>query len=335
MCITKDHDARPFVRHACRTTSLGPTSKTRNISLHGSSMDVRHEHSLTMTTTRLFLPLLLLATCQAWVVPLSTAKSRHSTAVFVASTTTQCTLDGETIRGPVTPLGNFVLVKTKDTLTATEGGILLPDQVRINVFCCFIVIYLNFTSDSRSSSVSLSRFQAKERPTEGVVLAAGPGKLHPHTGVRITNPVKVGDSVLYGKFDGQPIVYNDEQCQMIRDDDVLLYYKGVTMTMENVVPCRDYVLVELSEEKLETSSGIVVAASVTKEDLPCEGIVAKVGGGRMASTGELTKSPVKVGERVKFKDYAGNDVMISGKLYSLVRMVDILCSIPEVEDGEE
>ena len=237
----------------------------------------------------LFLSLLLAGTCRAWIVP-SIRPTTSLQATF--------TLEGETIRGPLTPLGNFVLVKTKDALLATQGGILLPDQ-------------------------------AKERPTEGQVLAAGPGKLHPHTGVRITNPVKEGDSVLYGKFDGIPLVYNDEQCQMIRDDDVMLYYKGTTMTLENVVPCRDYVLVEIENESLETSSGIVVAASVQKKNLPCEGTVIKVGEGRMASTGELTRSPIKVGEKVKYKDYAGNDVTIGGKLYSLVRMVDILCSMNE------
>ena len=43
------------------------------------------------------------------------------------------TLDGQEIRGPITPLGNFILVRTKDTLDATSGGILLPDQVRWSV----------------------------------------------------------------------------------------------------------------------------------------------------------------------------------------------------------
>lgn len=42
------------------------------------------------------------------------------------------TLDGQEIRGEITPLGNFVLVRTKDTLAATGGGILLPDQVSIS-----------------------------------------------------------------------------------------------------------------------------------------------------------------------------------------------------------
>jgi chaperonin GroES len=113
--------------------------------------------------------------------------------------------------------------------------------------------------------------------------------------------------------------------QMIRDDDVMLFYRGVQMTRENVMPCRDYVLVQLDEEKMETSSGIVVASSVNKDNLPCIGTVFKVGEGRMSSTGDLTKSPVKVGERAKFKDYAGNEVKIEGKNFALVRMVDILC----------
>lgn len=214
-------------------------------------------------------------------------------------TTTQLqavTLDGKEIRGPITPLGNFVLVKTKETLSATDGGILLPDQ-------------------------------AKERPTEGEVVEAGPGKLHPHTGVRIHCPVKPGDSVLHGKFDGTNLMYNDEQMNMIRDDDIMLYYTGTRMTLENVTPCRDYVLVKNDSASLETKSGIVVAGSATKGLEPCEGRVIKVGEGRMCSTGEFTPSPVAVGDTVKFRDYAGNGVRIEGQDYSLVRMVDILCAI--------
>mmetsp|Transcript_1723 Transcript_1723/g.2057 ORF Transcript_1723/g.2057 Transcript_1723/m.2057 type:complete len:116 (-) Transcript_1723:388-735(-) len=43
------------------------------------------------------------------------------------------TLDGQEIRGEITPLGNFILVRTKDTLAATGGGILLPDQVSVGL----------------------------------------------------------------------------------------------------------------------------------------------------------------------------------------------------------
>lgn len=235
-----------------------------------------------------------------WIQPLPSTTRSSNTRLYDLVTT----LDGEQIRGPITPLGNFVLVKVKDTLQATTGGILLPDQ-------------------------------AKERPTEGLVMEAGPGKLHPHTGIRIHNPVKAGVSVLYGKFDGKPIEYKGEECQMIRDDDVMLYYQGVTMNIENVVPCRDYVLIEVPEEEtLQTSSGVVISSMVTKEDLVCEGTVVKVGEGRMAANGQFTPSPVQIGDFVKFKDYAGNEVRIEGKEYMLVRMVDILCTQMDIS-GED
>eukprot|EP00545_Synedropsis_sp_CCMP1620_P006192 CAMPEP_0119014578 /NCGR_PEP_ID=MMETSP1176-20130426/9984_1 /TAXON_ID=265551 /ORGANISM="Synedropsis recta cf, Strain CCMP1620" /LENGTH=249 /DNA_ID=CAMNT_0006967781 /DNA_START=6 /DNA_END=755 /DNA_ORIENTATION=+ len=236
-----------------------------------------------------------LCATHAWV---STPSARRSSSAL------RVTLDGQEIRAPITPLGNFILVKTKDTLTSTDGGILLPDQ-------------------------------AKERPTEGQVLAAGPGKLHPHTGNRIDNPVKEGDSVLYGKFDGVTLTYNDDSCQMIRDDDVMLYYDGVTMNLENVTPCRDYVLIELEKDETETKSGIVVAAGVQKENLPCEGTVYKVGGGRLTSSGDFGKSPVQPGDSVKFKDYAGNDVVIENRAFSLVRMVEILCSTQKADAAVE
>jgi chaperonin GroES len=131
-----------------------------------------------------------------------------------------------------------------------------------------------------------------------------------------------------GKFDGTVLEYNGEDCQIIRDDNILLMYEGVTLRYENAIPVRDYVLVELPETaaQAKTESGIMLAAKVTRDLLPCEGIVVKVGEGRMSASGELTKSPVQVGDRVKFKDYSGNDILIEGKKYSVVKMVDILAT---------
>ena len=245
---------------------------------------------------------------QAWLsphVPTITTSSRQSTTSTTRLSDMVVTLDGQPIRREITPLGNFVLVKVKDTLQATAGGVLLPDQ-------------------------------SKERPTEGLVMAAGPGKIHPHTGILIRNPVQQGVSVLYGKFDGKPIEYKGEECQMIRDDDVMLYYTGITMSLDNVTPCRDYVLIQLPPKSEQvTSSGVVIADMVTKDAEPCEGIVIKVGEGRLNSSGNFSPSPVAVGDRVKFKDYAGNDVRIEGMDYVLVRMVEILCTaMPEATTNE-
>jgi len=78
---------------------------------------------------------------------------------------------------------------------------------------------------------------------------------------------------------------------------------------------------------METNAGIVVAETAMKDLEKCEGTMFKVGEGRMCSTGEFTPSPVAVGDFVKFKDYAGNDVKIEGEDYALVKMVDILRSL--------
>ena len=74
---------------------------------------------------RVAAPLLLILSTVTAFVP--SAPTSHRT---ISQLSAEITLDGETIRGPITPLGNFVLVSIKDSLSATSGGILLPDQVR-------------------------------------------------------------------------------------------------------------------------------------------------------------------------------------------------------------
>jgi hypothetical protein len=73
--------------------------------------------------TPVFAVLLVASYIQAFTPNLSLSTPRYQTAISALM------LDGQEIRGPITPLGNFVLVRTKDTLAATGGGILLPDQV--------------------------------------------------------------------------------------------------------------------------------------------------------------------------------------------------------------
>ena len=65
----------------------------------------------------------IMATAVSGFAPESSSQMRNTMALNAM------TLDGQEIRGEITPLGNFVLVRTKDTLAATGGGILLPDQV--------------------------------------------------------------------------------------------------------------------------------------------------------------------------------------------------------------
>ena len=61
---------------------------------------------------------------------------------------------------------------------------------------------------------------AKEKPQQGEVLAAGPGRLDDN-GKRIAMEVKVGDIVLYAKYSGQEIKIDREEYIVLAEKDVL------------------------------------------------------------------------------------------------------------------
>jgi chaperonin GroES len=61
---------------------------------------------------------------------------------------------------------------------------------------------------------------AKEKPTEGEVMAVGNGKVLENGTVRALD-VKVGDHVLFGKYNGSEVKIDGEDRLIIREDDVL------------------------------------------------------------------------------------------------------------------
>jgi chaperonin GroES len=84
----------------------------------------------------------------------------------------------------VTPLHDRVIVKPAPAEEKTAGGIIIPDT-------------------------------AKEKPQRGTVVAAGPGKKdEPVT-------VKVGDTVLYGKYAGTEISIEGDDLLIMRESDIL------------------------------------------------------------------------------------------------------------------
>ena len=118
------------------------------------------------------------------------------------------TLDDAPIGGPLEPVANYILVKIDDGIDATKGGVFLPDQ-------------------------------AKEKPSAGIVVAAGAGKAHPDTGVVVPNPVGEGDRVLYGKFDGTSVKYCGEDHQLIKDDGTISASRGAFTPSTRVVSRND------------------------------------------------------------------------------------------------
>ncbi len=84
----------------------------------------------------------------------------------------------------VTPIQDRVIVRPAAAEEKTAGGIIIPDT-------------------------------AKEKPQKGVVVAAGAGKKdEPMT-------VKVGDTVLYGKYAGTEINIEFEELLIMRESDIL------------------------------------------------------------------------------------------------------------------
>ena len=89
----------------------------------------------------------------------------------------------------VKPLGNRVVVEPIEQEDVTASGIVLPDT-------------------------------AKEKPQQGMILAAGPGE-RDDDGKRIEMDVKVGDKVLFAKYAGTELKLDGKKLLILRETDLL------------------------------------------------------------------------------------------------------------------
>lgn len=89
----------------------------------------------------------------------------------------------------VRPLSDRILVQRLQEEETTKGGIIIPDT-------------------------------AKEKPQQGKVVAIGNGKML-DTGTRIEPAVKVGETVLFGKYSGTEIKLDGQDYLIMREDDIL------------------------------------------------------------------------------------------------------------------
>ena len=95
------------------------------------------------------------------------------------------------------------------------------------------------------------------------------------------------------------------------------------MTM-NITPLHDRVLVRRLEEK-ETSKGGIIIPDSAKEK-PQEGEVVAIGAGKMEK-GRRVPLDVKVGDRILFGKYTGNDIKIDDQEYLILREEEILVKL--------
>jgi len=89
----------------------------------------------------------------------------------------------------VRPLYDRILVRRVAEEEKTKGGIIIPDT-------------------------------AKEKPSEGEVVAVGSGKLTDKGEIRALE-VKKGDRILFGKYSGNEIKVDGDELIILREDEVL------------------------------------------------------------------------------------------------------------------
>ena len=88
------------------------------------------------------------------------------------------------------PLDDRIVVKPGESEETTASGLVIPDT-------------------------------AKEKPQQGEVLAAGPGRRSEQSGEVIPLGVSVGDTVVYSKYGGTEITVDGEDLLILQNRDVL------------------------------------------------------------------------------------------------------------------
>ena len=90
----------------------------------------------------------------------------------------------------------------------------------------------------------------------------------------------------------------------------------------NFVPLKDRVLLKRVDQEAKTPGGIIIPD--TAKEKPVEGEVLAVGSGIRDEQGNLYPLEVKVGDKVLFSKWGGNEVKIDGCDYVIMKESDIL-----------
>ena len=91
-----------------------------------------------------------------------------------------------------------------------------------------------------------------------------------------------------------------------------------------LVPLGDRVVLKQFEAETKTKSGIVLTTAT--QEKPQEAEVVAVGPGGMVDGKEVTMQ-VKVGDKVIYSKYAGNEVKLEDEEYIIVKQNDILAVV--------
>ena len=98
-------------------------------------------------------------------------------------------------------------------------------------------------------------------------------------------------------------------------------------------PLHDRIVVKRIEEQETTHSGIVIPDSAKEK--PQEGEVMAVGSGKRLDDGKLVVLDVKVGDRILFGKYSGNEITLESTEYIIMREDDVLGVLASAAEGTQ
>lgn len=92
-------------------------------------------------------------------------------------------------------------------------------------------------------------------------------------------------------------------------------------------PLGDHVVVKRMKEEEKSKGGIIIPD--TAKEKPIEGEVIAVGNGKELKGGKSRPVDVKVGDRILFGKYSGNEVKVAGEDHLIISEGDILAVIEQ------
>jgi len=101
--------------------------------------------------------------------------------------------------------------------------------------------------------------------------------------------------------------------------------KTSTYNSPKIQPLFGNVLVKPLEAETKTASGIILPDSVKEK--PTVGLIMAVGTGNTTPKGDVEKMVVKVGQKVMYKKWGGNEVKVGSEEWTIVDQKDILAIV--------
>ncbi|CRH01745.1 20 kDa chaperonin, putative [Plasmodium relictum] len=186
---------------------------------------------------------------------------------------TEYKIDNKIIRGPLTPLNEFILIEKDEAYDTTDSGVFIGDTLKKNQYV-------------------------------GTVLSVGTGAINTKNGQRIPIDVEVGDIVIFNPSDGNKIKYNDKECLLISNEEILGKLKDSTeINPFNITPLYDRVLIKLINVNISSDSLIFLPESKNSEKVN-DGLVISIGNGIYDDNNQKIPIDVQRNDYIRFSPFS-------------------------------